>query len=46
MSSKTQSKQGGKIQPLGTVELGEYHKNYYQIHMYKPQEFQRQKGCC
>jgi len=46
MSSKTQSKQRGKIQPLKTVELGEYQKMYYQIYMYKPQECQRQKGCC
>ena len=36
MSSETQSKQRGKIQPLKTVELSEYQKDYYQIYMYKP----------
>jgi len=46
MSSKTQSEQRGKIQPLKTVELAEYQKNCYQIYMYKSQECQRQKGCC
>ena len=58
MSSKTQflsfflpfflkvNKRGNKIQPLKTVELSEYQKIYYQIYMYKPQECQRQKGCC
>jgi len=35
MSSETQSKQRGKIQPLKTVELSEYQKKYYQIYMYK-----------
>jgi len=46
MSSKTQSKQRGKMQSLKTVELGECQKNYYQIYLYKPQECQRQKECC
>ena len=36
ISSKTQIQQRGKIQPLKTVELSEYQKNYYQIYMYKP----------
>jgi len=46
MSSKTQIQQRGKIQPLKTVELSEYQKIHYQIYMYRPQDCQRQKGCC
>jgi len=46
MSSKTQIQQKGKIQQLKTVEPSEYQKNHYQIYMYRPQDCQRQKGCC
>ena len=46
MSSKTQSKKRGKMQPPKTVQLSESQKNYHQIYMYKPQDCQRRKGCC
>ena len=46
MSSKTQSKQRGKIQAHKTVELSEYQKYDFQIYMYKSQDCQRRKGCC
>jgi len=45
MSSKTQSKQRGTIQPFKTVAISEYQKICYQICMHKSQDCQRQKGC-
>ena len=46
MSSKIQSKQWGKVQPLKTVALWEYQKFHYEIYIYTPQKCRRQKACC